>query len=109
MTSTTLHTTTPGARPGTLSDVVRRSEAVDRDFLDFLFQRLSEETIAATHRRQTTTPEAAAHAERGLRFLDELVRGLKRGEMPDHLSLGLLTVAYSTHPDFRPAWNRWNG
>lgn len=83
------------------------ASAVDRDFLDFLFERLSEETIAASYRRQTATPEATAHAERGLRFLDELVRGLKRGEAPDHMTLGLLTVAYRTHPDFHPTWSRW--
>ncbi|MGD9960846.1 hypothetical protein [Nocardioides sp.] len=81
--------------------------AVSPAFLAFLLDRLTEEIIAATYRRQTATGPSVEAAERGLRLLDELILGLKRGEAPDHMSLGMLTVAYGDHPDFRASWNRW--
>ncbi|CUR55815.1 hypothetical protein NOCA2300047 [metagenome] len=80
--------------------------AVEEAFLAFLHDRLSEEVRAAA-RRHSAAESVSPVSERGLRLLDELVRGLENGEAPDHMSLGLLTVAYGDHPDFLPRWNRW--
>ena len=80
---------------------------VDEGFLTFLLERLGEEVVAANARRHAAETIAPLVTERGLQLLEELVRGLENGEAPDHLSLGLLTVAYHDHPDFRRRWNRW--
>ncbi len=79
----------------------------DEAFLAFLLERLSEEVVAANERRRSTDAVVPLVAERGLRLLEELVRGLEGGVAPDHMSLGLLTVAYGDHPDFCGRWNRW--
>jgi hypothetical protein len=91
------------ARP----DSATTTGAVDPAFLEFLTDRLAEEVVAATHRRQSASTESADVAERGVRMLDELVATLDRGETPDQMSLDLLRVAYHRHPEFRPEWNRW--
>ena len=73
-------------------------------FLAFLHDRLNEEILAATYRRQTGTGPDPEVAERGLRLLDELVLDIKTGRGIDPVSLKLLTLAYRDHPDFRPSW-----
>jgi hypothetical protein len=81
---------------------------VDEGFLAFLLERLGEEVVAANARRHAAETTAPPVTERGLQLLEELVRGLESGEVPDHMSLGLLTVAYHDHPDFLRRWNRWS-
>ena len=90
-------------RPG--PTVVRRELAADPEFLAFLSERLTEEVIAATHRR-TTAADPDGRIERGLAVLDELLGQLSRGELPDDTSLQLLTRAYAEHPQFRAEWRR---
>ena len=83
------------------------TRVVDPAFLQFLTDRLAEEVVAATHRRQSASSGSADVADRGVQMLDELVATLDRGETPDQMSLDLLSVAYHRHPEFRVEWNRW--
>jgi DNA-binding MarR family transcriptional regulator len=90
-------------QPGTTA--LRRHLAGDAEFLAFLSERLTEEIISATHRRMSGGA-AGDGPDPGLQLLDELVRTLRRGELPDDTTLQLLTTAYCEHPDFRTEWRR---
>jgi hypothetical protein len=84
---------------------VRRALAEDEEFLSFLSERLTEEVIAVTRRRECAT-DPEAHVERQLAVLDELLRRLRSGDLPDDTTLQLLTQAYAGHPEFREEWRR---
>ncbi len=76
----------------------------DPALLDFLHDRLCEEIITATWRRDSAIGEQAEAAERGLALLNELVLDLKHGRGIDSTSLKLLALAYGKDPRFRPEW-----
>lgn len=90
-------------------DSIEHAElALDEEFAAFVSERLTEEVVAATFRR-----EHAGHApggpddrraEAGLRVLHDLLLDLQVGAVPDDVTLGLLARAYAAHPDFRPRW-----
>lgn len=82
--------------------------ALDDEFAAFVSERLTEEVVAATVRRQHADhvpggPEDQ-RAEAGLRVLHDLLLDLQVGVLPDDVTLGLLTRAYAAHPDFLPRW-----
>ncbi|CCH79873.1 hypothetical protein BN12_610015 [Nostocoides japonicum T1-X7] len=82
----------------------RSPRPVDPEFILFLHDRLCEEVVAATRRRETATPDQVEGAERGLRLLDELVGDIRAGRLIDSMSRRLLALAYGDHRDFRPEW-----
>jgi hypothetical protein len=84
---------------------VRRALARDDDFLSFLSERLTEEVIAAPRRRECAG-DPDARLERQLAVLDELLRQLGAGDLPDDTTLQLLTQAYAEHPEFLEEWRR---
>lgn len=82
--------------------------ALDDAFAAFVSERLTEEIVAATFRREHADhapggPEDQ-RAEAGLRVLHDLLLDLQVGVLPDDVTLGLLTRAYASHPDFLPRW-----
>ncbi len=82
------------------------SGPLDPAFLEFLLARLTEEVVAANHRRETVSPDRAPSAEQGLQLLDSLITDLRGGRTPDRTSLNLLLYAYGRHPDFHADWLR---
>jgi len=72
---------------------------LDSAHVGFLIARLNDEIEAARTRRGD---------DRGLRLMVELRSELDSGQRSDQMSIDLLTVAYSRHPDFRLDWNRWH-
>src|SRR3954464_4826849 len=87
------------------ASAVRRELTADAAFLEFLSERLTEEIVATTHRRLTSS-DPEARIDPGLEVLNELLQVLRRGELPDDTTLQLLTQAYGGHPDFRQEWRR---
>ena len=77
----------------------------DPEFLGFLSERLTEEIVATTHRRLTSS-DPEARIDHGLEVLHELLLALRRGELPDDTTLQLLIQAYADHADFRQEWRR---
>ncbi len=90
-------------QPGT--SALRRELTADPDFLAFLSERLTEEIVATTHRRITSS-DPEARIEHGLEVLHELLQTLRRGGLPDDTTLQLLIQAYADHPDFQQDWRR---
>lgn len=90
----------------TQTDRLPHSRDLDPAFLDFLHDRLCEEILAATRRRELSDwdGERAEIAERGLRLLDELTLDIKHGRPSDPMMLGLLRLCFGKHPEFRPEW-----
>ena len=82
---------------------LRRQLAADEAFLGFLSERLTEEIICATHRRETAA-NSSSGTNAGLQLMDDLVLSLQRGALPDDTTLQLLVRAYAAHPDFRAEW-----
>lgn len=82
--------------------------ALDEEFAGFVSERLTEEVVAATYRREHTGvgPEDDERAERGLRLLHDLLLDLELGVLPDDVTLQLLTRAYASHPEFQARWSR---
>lgn len=93
-----------GMRSATTSHL-RRALAEDEEFLSFLSERLTEEVIGVTRRRECSA-DPDARVERQLALLDELLRQLEAGDLPDDTTLQLLTQAYADHPDFQQDWRR---
>ncbi len=95
----------PGTRVRTIEELAERPElGLDPELVLFLHDRLCEEVLAATRRRETAEPDQVEHAERGLRMLDELIGDIRHGRALDRTSLRLLALAYGRHPQFRPEW-----
>lgn len=92
--------------------------ALDEAHVAFLVARISDEIDAALARRNAGHAEeperepgrgttGLTRTDEGLRVLTELRTTLQQGQTPDQMSIDLLTVAYSRHPEFRASWNRW--
>ena len=94
-----------GGRQRPLAEIAEDpTRGLDPELVLFLYDRLREEVLSATRRRETAAPDQVGQAERGLRLLDELVLDIKYGRALDRTSLRLLAAAYGRHPDFRTHW-----
>lgn len=90
----------------------RDPRAVDADtslrerFIRFLTLRLTEELgqlWAREARRDDGSPRPGLAAQ--VDVVDELLRVLANGRLPDRNDLVVLHTAYRTHPDYDPAWS----
>lgn len=76
-------------------------------FVHFLTLRLTEELARLwereEHHRDDGRPRPGLPAQ--LTVVDELLRHLATGHLPDRNDLVVLHTAYRTHPDYDPTWS----